>query len=304
MGRGPARNCYADDVALALAHEDPGTLMGAANALADTVRGRILAKDLLLCDPKSQNFVVSPGGLDGGEIRRESGRLKANLRDMPKHDALIERCAAAAAEDGGELPEMYFPSALRAELPFKYVHSMRALGVIFDSRLYFSGHIEGLLSRAAIRHGVMARLARSTWGLEAGVLRATHSVLLTGLTRYALVTYGSGAYDVDMRRLETLHANIAARRITGISRSARLATLRMAAGVQSVRNLNICQCLGHTTARSVRGSGHGLGRRWECVGGFRFRQKTACLRACWSGGWAHWAREGTLRRLERNGLLI
>ena len=99
-----------------------------------------------------------------------------------------------------------------------------------------------MLERARARHGIMARLARSSWGLEVGVLRTAHTALLTSMVRYALVTVGSGAYEAHLQRLETQHANISARRITGISRSARLMTLHMCADVRLVRNLYTRQC--------------------------------------------------------------
>ena len=72
--------------------------------------------------------------------------------------------------------------------------------------------------------------------------RSTHAAQLTSLARYGLVAYGSGAYEVNLGRLETLRANVSARRITGISRSARSPTLHMTAGVTSVRNLHVQTC--------------------------------------------------------------
>ena len=88
----------------------------------------------------------------------------------------------------------------------------------------------------------MARLARGSWGLEANVLRTAYGALLTSLSGFALVTIGSGAYERGLRSLATQHANVSARRITDISRSARLAALHMSADVRSAHNLSIRQC--------------------------------------------------------------
>ena len=144
-------------------------------------------------------------------------------------------------ESGGS-PEGIFPLELANKLPYKFVQSLKILGVVFDDQFGFKLQIDAMLDRAKVRHGVMARLARSSWGLEVGVLRTTHTALLTSMTRYALVTIGSGAYEKQFRHLETQHTNISARRITGISRSARLMTLHMCADIRSVANLYIRQC--------------------------------------------------------------
>ena len=87
------------------------------------------------------------------------------------------------------------------------------------------------------RHGVVAQLARRTWGLELGLLRGTRSALLPSLARYGLVTFGAFAHQGVINRLETQYANVAARRIAGVSRSAHLEVLHPVAGVTSVRNL-------------------------------------------------------------------
>ena len=97
-------------------------------------------------------------------------------------------------------------------------------------------HIGGVLQRAVLRHWVMARLARSTWGLEAGILRSAHATLLTSLTAYALAVVGSGAYEKKFRKLGTRSTNVSARRITGAGRSARLETLHMAPEIWSITN--------------------------------------------------------------------
>ena len=109
---------------------------------------------------------------------------------------------------------MVFLIAMRETLPFTYPESIRILGVKFDQRICFMEHVTNVLGWAN------TRLVRSTWALEPGVLRKTHLALLTSLTNIGLVIYRSGAYEKTLRRLRTLHANVTARRITGISRLA------------------------------------------------------------------------------------
>ena len=106
----------------------------------------------------------------------------------------------------------------------------------------FTEHVNNILNRALVRHGVMAQLASTEWGLEAGVLRSTHIALVTSLIQYGLTTLGGHIYEEQPDRLDAQIVNIAARRITGVHRSARLEVLRLTAGLTSVRNMIIQQC--------------------------------------------------------------
>ena len=100
----------------------------------------------------------------------------------------------------------------------------------------FTQHIQTVLQKAGLRHGVMARLARSTWGHDSGIMRSAHATLLTSLTSYALAVVGSGAHDKMFQRIGTQSTNISARRITGVARSARIEVLHMAAGLWAIQN--------------------------------------------------------------------
>ena len=71
---------------------------------------------------------------------------------------------------------------------------------------------------------------------------------------------GGSAYEGLLRRLEVQIANIAAGRIVGVSRAARLEILHPVAGVMSPRNLFIQQCALMTdrTMRAQNSSAHTL----------------------------------------------
>ena len=185
-----------------------------------------------------------------------------------------------------------------APLPRLYVYPdpLTRLGVKWDSRLCFMDHISGILTRAGVRHAVMARLVRSSWGLEVGVLRTTHAAPLVSLTGYGLVTVnvvglvkmGSGAYELGIRRLKAQLANISARQILGIGRPARLAALHMSAGVVSVRNQYIKACAlmldraprAYNSAIQLKWS-RGCREPWECRNGGRGRHGSwQMLTAC------------------------
>ena len=120
--------------------------------------------------------------------------------------------------------------------------ALRIIGVPFDDKYCFDQQTSGVLDRAKLRHGIVARLARSTWGLEISLLPTSHAALLRSLVRSALVTTGSGSYPRCLRKLEPQHANILASRVVAISRSATLLALHVCADVRLVRNLFIRHC--------------------------------------------------------------
>ena len=98
-----------------------------------------------------------------------------------------------------------------------------------------------MMGAAKVRPGFMAQLAPTAWGLEAGVLRSTHMALITSRTRYEFATYGGYLFGKWMDRPVSQIANVAARRITGAHRTARLEVRMTTAGLVSVRNKYIRQ---------------------------------------------------------------
>ena len=80
---------FADDIALAVASEDPVVLAKAAMAVARAVREGLLTTGFPLCVPKSFNSAVPPGGMTGRVFRRVDGISSAAMREMPKNDGLI-----------------------------------------------------------------------------------------------------------------------------------------------------------------------------------------------------------------------
>ena len=93
----------------------------------------------------------------------------------------------------GRTPQGVFPSALVSKLPFPLTSYIRILGVQINAKLNFTQHIQNVLQKAGLRHGVTARLAGSTWVRDSGLLRRRHAALLTSLAAYALAVVGPGA---------------------------------------------------------------------------------------------------------------
>ena len=227
----------ADDATIAIDHEAPTALIRAANALALDAR-----RSLLLSLPESCNLVDSTEYMAGALFHRTARGAAAAVGEGQKDDALIARRVEAAGKLG-DSPGMVLLPVLSEALPFTYAESIQTLGVQFDQRPCFAEYIDYVLGRASAKHGATARVARSTWGLEAGGLRMPHVTLPTSIAKYGPVIYGSGVHETALRILETLHANVTARRVTEISRSARMAVLYMAAGVKSTPNQYLCRCV-------------------------------------------------------------
>ena len=73
-------------------------------------------------------------------------------------------------------------------------------------------------------------------------MRITADALVTSLLRYGLGTYGSGAYEQCLRKIDTCVVNVVARKVLGVGRSARLPILHATAGAQAMRNLYTQRC--------------------------------------------------------------
>ena len=99
--------------------------------------------------------------------------------------------------------------------PFPLQETVKVLGVLLDSHVTLDEHFRALMSGAQIRQGILTRVARMTWGLDTGVLRATHDALITSLLRYGLTLTGSCLPDDLLNKLDTRVVNIAARKLRG-----------------------------------------------------------------------------------------
>ena len=119
------------------------------------------------------------------------------------------------------------------------------------------------MSKARIRHSIMTSLSKTNCPKRTGILRATHSALLVSLARYGLATVGTGAYEEDLRRLETRHANISARRVLGLGVAGRLEPLFAVADLMSTRNLYLRSCAA-ILDRALRAGNSSLKERMSC----------------------------------------
>ena len=95
------------------------------------------------------------------------------------------------------------------------------------------------MSKAQLRQGILNKVSGTKWGLDIGVLRISYDAIIGSLLRFALVPVGSSIPGDLFWSMETNITNVAARKITGLPRSARVESLHFLAGIHSFRNLYI-----------------------------------------------------------------
>ena len=231
---------YADEVAYVCAYEDAAASVELVDRSAARVDRALMGLERELGRTKRNNLALSPGTIVGPVFRRGNKLAATANKELPVRDRRFRELVAAIP--AAALPADVLPSSLRDSLPYNYKTQFRVLGLELDETFGFEAEVENAIGRAMVRQRVMTQLARRTWGLEAGLLRSTHAALVTSLIGYGLVITGSHAYEGLMSRLETQYANIAARRITAVSRAAQLEVLRPMADILSVRNMYVQQC--------------------------------------------------------------
>ena len=121
--------------------------------------------------------------------------------------------------------------------PYPLEEHIKVLGMYLEDHFAMDMHITSLLTRAQLGQGILAKLARSTWGLETSALRITHEAIITSLLRYGLVVFGSCCPDDLANRVGAAITNTAARRISGLPQSTRIEVLHFLAVAHSFRNL-------------------------------------------------------------------
>ena len=160
---------YADDVVLLLLHTDLTRVVEAADLLARDVNAVFHSLGLKLRKEKSCNILLSFLSFVGGLYRRNE---KMSPPDASKRDAALNTFDNQISFEE-MLPEGVIPPEIKNRLPFQYAFRTRILGLFLDGQMNYSLHVQNILERARVRHGILAKLTKCTWGLEAGILRTT-----------------------------------------------------------------------------------------------------------------------------------
>ena len=108
--------------------------------------------------PKCNNVVMSPGAIIGPVVRWGNVLSMTVNKELQVRQTRLEGLFATI--DEGALPEGVFPQGMRSLLPYNYADSFKVLGVTLGHVLGFEAHVTDVISRALVRQGVMAQLAR------------------------------------------------------------------------------------------------------------------------------------------------
>ena len=170
---------YADDVAILIAHNDAEVVAKAANIMKVYIDTSLAALKLALSIPKCYNMLLSPREIVGVHYRRNNGLSTTTNKELPARDIRLKDLLDTFTED--RMPAGVCPPSLKHALPYHYKTDFKILGVQFDQVLGFKSHVEQTFRRAGVRQGIMASLAKRSWGLEVGILRSTHQALISSL---------------------------------------------------------------------------------------------------------------------------
>ena len=162
--------------------------------------------------PKKQNMVSKPELLTEGLYRRRPPMSALATRARPQRQ--YQRGAKLGCpvvehglEGGPPLRDRRQMECQGYLCPLS--DTVRVLGALLDNHMTLGDHFRTLMAKAQGRQGILAKVARVTWGLNSAALRVTHDALITTLLRYGLVLTGSCWPDDLMRRLirgrSTLH---------------------------------------------------------------------------------------------------
>ena len=214
---------FADDITTLITAGTQEDLQIAARFNAEALHEVLKEMLLQLNAQKCQNIVFNPMLLPMGIFRR-SGRIRfptttRRLRNQRKAEAAFlpepidfdpqENANVANAQESNGFP-------------FPITDTVKVLGVTIDSQFTLDEHFKNMCTKAAVRQSILSKVANSHWGLELGTLHITHNAVINSLLRYALAITGSVFPPDLVRRVNTQIINVAASKIGGANRTARI----------------------------------------------------------------------------------
>ena len=236
---------FADVITLLITADSQQDLQKAAELNVGYLR-KILANMLLkLATHKCQNIVFNPMLMPLGIFRRT---------DNVRYPTTVNRLRKQHRAEAGFLttPIDFDPFEEEAGIenvgieyrnyPFPKKETVKILGVTIDSQFTLDEHFTNIVTKAAVRQCLLTKVSNSHWGLEVGTLHITHNAVINSLLRYALTVTGSVFPPDLVRKLNTQIINAAARKIGGVSRTARIESLHFVMNTATFLNLYVPHC--------------------------------------------------------------
>ena len=113
-----------------------------------------------------------------GAVFRRNNQLSVTVKqELPAQNRRLGELLATISKEA--LPKGASPQHMGEQLLSGYQSKFEVLGLSPGEEFGFEDCVGDIIGRAMIRHKVMAQVARSSWGLEPGVLRSTHGALIT-----------------------------------------------------------------------------------------------------------------------------
>ena len=126
--------------------------------------------------------------------------------------------------------------------PFETVTSMKVLGVHIDQSFCFRSHANSIITSCISRMGILRRLSKSNWGLEARLIGSAYKALIQSRILYALPTFGPYMVPECFRDLDIRVVHVASRLATGLNITCRNEAHLLLSGLLPSRTLLIRRC--------------------------------------------------------------
>ena len=225
-GKGYTDVILADDIAILISAESQAGLQLAAHRNAEYFRMILKGMLLQLSIQKCRNAAYSPAFLLVGILRRSRKvRYSSTVYRLRKQQKAEARFLTEPIEFEPFGERVEDPTSEKCGYPLPITETIKILGVEIDSQFKLDEHFKSMITKAAVRECIPAKVANCHWELEVGVMHITHNAVINSMLRYALVVTGSTSPPDLVRRVDTQVINVAARKIGGISRTARIESL-------------------------------------------------------------------------------
>ena len=208
------------------------------------------AEILEICQQESQNRISATGFIDDIALLAVGDSTEETCKKL--EDVHEKACMTWAKKHGAQFaPKKYHLLHLTRRKCYDLQHklalsgqeispeqSVKYLGVLLDSKLRWSKHIEYTRTKATKSVGAMARLAGSTWGGSYSSLRKIYQAIVIPQITYACSTwaYRKKSTESTWEKFRSIQGK-AARVITGAYRMTSLQALDIEACLSPIGNV-------------------------------------------------------------------
>ena len=178
------------------------------------------------------NRTVVPATKKRAQVQLQREAQRSHL----VHEAVLDFDPCDESDHQREGEGTHYP------FPFPLEEEIKVLGVYFDCHFTFDGKFAHVLAKARTRQGILARVARFTWGSETSILQVAHDAVISRLVGYTLTKLGSSMPEDLVSKMDVQIPHTASRTIAYLPMTTKIQTLRFLTNTWSFRNLYIKHC--------------------------------------------------------------